>query len=160
MPPIWYPPKTYYAGKKPNYEDLNKYIRDNMLFLKTRPFDTAATGNISTSSTTFVEATNTSLTLTTYGGDILYWVTGQSWNAGVGAFNTYDLAVDGVRQGHTTFGTTIITTAAANYSDNLNLIMVTTNPIFAGTHAVSLFWKTSVSGTANANLYVNALEWR
>jgi hypothetical protein len=65
-----------------------------------------------------------------------------------------------VRQGHTTFGTTIITTAAANYSDNLNLIMVTTNPIFAGTHAVSLFWKTSVSGTANANLYVNALEWR
>jgi hypothetical protein len=157
---VWYTPKTFYAGTKPTYQEFNKYVRDNLLWLKTRPFDTAATGAISTSSTSFVEATNSSLSITTYGGNVLYWVTGQSWNAGVGSFNTYDLAIDGVRQGHATYGVTIITTSAANFRDCLNLFMISTTQIDPGTHAASLYWKTSVSGTANANLYVNVMEVR
>jgi hypothetical protein len=157
---IWTPPQNLFAGKKMLYTQLNTYLKGNLEFLRSRPFDTAATGNISTSSTSFVEATNSSLSITTYGGNLLYWVTGVSWNAGVGSFNTFDLAVDGVKQGHATFGVCIITTPTANFRDCLNLLMVTTTEIKAGTHSVSLFWKTSASGTANANLYVNVIEIR
>jgi hypothetical protein len=157
---VWTPPKQLYAGNTMLYTYLNTYLRDNLLFLKSRPFDTAATGNINTTSTSFVEATNSNLSITTYGGNLLYWVTGASWNAGVGAFNTFDLAVDGIRQGHATFGACIITTATANFRDNLNLLLLSTTQIDAGTHNASLYWKTSVSGTANANLYVNIIEIR
>ncbi len=156
----WTPPKNFYGGKTALYTELNTYLKGNLDYLKSRPFDTAATGNISTTSTSFVEATNTKRTLTTYGGNVLYWVCGQSWNAGVGAFNTFDLAVDGIRQGHGTYGTCIITTHSANFRDCLNLLLITTTQINAGTHECSLYWKTSVSGTANANLYTNAMEVR
>ena len=158
----WTHPQNWYGGNKTLYTQLNTYLRDNLLWLKSRPFDTAATGNISTTSTTFVEATNSNLSLTTYGGNLLYWVCGQSWHsgAGIGEFTTFDLAVDGIRQGHVTYGTCIITSHTANFRDCLTLNMITTTQIDAGTHNCSLYWKKTGVGTANANLYVNVLEIR
>lgn len=158
--PTWTTPKTVFGGNMGEAAYLNTYLKGNLEWLKSRPFNSAATGNITTSSLSFVEATNSNLSLTTYGGDLLYWVCGANWNAGIGSFTLYDLAVDGVRQGHPTLGTAIITTSLANYVDNLNLMMISTTIINAGTHNCSLYWATSVSGTANANLRVYVMEIR
>src|SRR5690242_1792515 len=101
--PTWTNPQTIYGGVPSKYSYLNTYLCENLKWLKARPFNSVATGNISTSSTSFVEATNSNISLTTYGGNLLYWVCGAQYNSGAGAFNTYDLAVDGVRQGNATF---------------------------------------------------------
>lgn len=59
------------------------------------------TGNLSTTSSTFVDATGLTLTLTTGARRCLVGFAGTVFNSQTGALMALDLAVDGTRQGQT-----------------------------------------------------------
>lgn len=158
----WTAPKNVIGGESSDAAFWNTYLRDNMTWLKSRPFISGSTGTVTTTSTSFVEMTNSSISLTTTGGYIFFWAVGWSSNATGGAVNTFDLAIDGVRQTHATFGATLIQGLTANYGDCLSLMMTTGGGVGgsllgAGAHTCAIHWKVS-AGTGSAALYMFALE--
>jgi hypothetical protein len=157
----WTKPRPVYGGELSTYAFWNTFCRDNFTWLKTRPFTKSATGIVNTTSTTFVEMTSSSVAITTTGGYLLFWAIGGQSNS-AGSLNTYDLAVDGIRQGHATFGTTLMQGLLSNYNDNLNLMMITGGGVggsllAAGAHTCSIHWKVG-SGTGGASLQLFVVE--
>ncbi len=157
----WTAPKSWIGGEVAKAAKLNEQLRDNLTWLKSRPFVAGATGAVTTTSATFVTMTNSTVNLTTTGGYILFWATGYYFNS-AGGLGTFDLAIDGLRQGHATFGTTLLQGLLANYNDNLNIMMITGGGaggslLAAGAHTCSLQWYVN-SGTGNVDLKIFAME--
>lgn len=157
----WTSPLRVVGGQVATADYLNTYHRDNFTWLKSRPFVYGTTGAVSTTSSTFVTMTNSTISLTTVGGYILFWAIGYYYNS-VGGLGTFDLAIDGTRQGHAAYGTTLMQGLGSNYRDNLNLMMITGGGpggslLTAGSHNCSLQWYVN-SGTGNVDLELFAME--
>lgn len=159
----WTKPKSIIAGTTMLADYLNTHWRDNLYYLKTRPsFETWSLSGSTTTSATFVEMTNSSNTIVTDGGYILFWASGRIQDSTGGAVVGVDLAIDGIRQGDATYGATLVQGLNANYADNLNLMMITGGGtggslLAAGEHTCALHWKTN-AGTATAYLHLFAME--
>lgn len=166
MTPVnqWTNPRTWVGGEQALAAFFNAHIRDNFTHLKSRPFINGATGVQTTTSSTFVQMTGSSVNLTTTGGYILFWASGYTYNSVGGASNfaRFDLAIDGIRQGNATNGTTIVQGTAASYHDNINLMMLTGGGaggslLAAGVHTCSIYWNVSAN-TQTASLQIFAME--
>lgn len=72
MAAVWTTPRTWSVSETLTATLFNQHIRDNLDWLKTPASASATlTSNISTTSTSFVDATGLSVTFTTRGGNVL-----------------------------------------------------------------------------------------
>lgn len=137
---------------------LNQQIRDQMLFLKSRPYNDVTIAATTTTSTSFVQMTGASVALTSYGGAILIVFDGTQSNSGLN-LNSWDLAVDGLRVGDATNGLTGIKTPVANRNDSIVLPFITTSAPPAGNHTYTVYWKTAAGTLSGAGrLYVTEIN--
>jgi hypothetical protein len=152
------PPKTWNDYDLVRAADVNTELVENMLFLKSPPFESVVLpAVITTTSTSFVEMTGSSITIQTQGGNLFIGVCGIADNNTIGATDTFDIAIDGVRQGNATTGLGSCRAAAATYADCMNMTMCTPTPPSVGSHTISAYWKVS-AGQANGLVRVFAIE--
>lgn len=156
----WNDPIDYDAlsGGFIDADDLND-ISENLAFLKSRPYNEASITTQTTTSASFVQVTNASASLTSYGGNMLIIANGKCSNSALGNNMFFDLAIDGTRVGNATNGLTIVTAPAANYLDALEVVWFTSTPPSATSHTYSVHWKTS-GGTASTLLRLYVCEFR
>lgn len=96
----WTDPKTWTAEVLTS-SDLNTHLRDNLNALKDPPsnkytFNDSADWTTSSTSYANIDGTDLSLTITTYGGDVMVHFHGTMSNATQGCL---DFTIDGVRHG-------------------------------------------------------------
>jgi hypothetical protein len=154
----WTTPKTWVENEFVDAAELNTHIRDQQLYLRARPFNSASVTAVTTTSTSFIELTGTSVSVTGTGGNFLIIANGTSSNSGVNN-SFYDLAIDGARQGDATNGLAFIATNTANYTDSMGIVFFTTTPPSAGAHSYSLHAKVS-AGTVSFTGRIYAIELR
>ena len=98
----WNTPLTWDTGRLVTANDLNRQIRDNLLYLKSPPATILAGANNTTSSTSYVPLTETQNIITTAGGRVLIGAYGYSYRtSGSGPMQvTIALQIDGGAVGH------------------------------------------------------------
>lgn len=102
----------------------------------------------STSSASFADMTDMSITITTTGGRVLLGFTAPFSNSAT-SLNNFTFAVDGVDVGNATRGLTSITIVTATQSGNPAMTYLTPTALSAGSHTFKVRWKTN-AGTATA----------
>jgi len=137
-------PKTW-TNEPLTASDLNTYIRDNLLALKSPPSDNyeVTAGGYTTTSTSFVDvdATNLSFTLNTGGGDILVSLVAVL-NAPAGTIvGKFDIVVDGIS---VSAGSGISSNYITTQLENCSFPYLITG-VSPGTHTFKLQWKTSAN---------------
>ncbi len=144
--PSWTTPADWSTQERVLASKLNAQLRDNLKWLKSRPFaNVVMTATVNTTSTSFVELTESRITFTSAGGNIFMAACGIFSNSITGTINTFDLAIDGTRQGDATVGLTQITCPNNNYPDCLSLLYMTSSPPSADSHTYSIYWKVSAN---------------
>lgn len=139
-------------------DDLNEQLRDNLEWLKARPFNSVNNTTQTTTSATFVEMTSSSIAVTSVGGNMIIVANGKVWNT-TAANITLDLAIDGTRQGDATNGLTVVSQGGATRYDCVDMVWFTSTPPSAASHNYSVYWKTN-AGTASGLFRVYAMEIR
>jgi hypothetical protein len=158
--PTWSTPATRANNDIMTAAIINQQWIQNSLFLKNRPFaNVVMSAIVNTTSTSFTELTESRITITTQGGNILMGACGIFSNSTVGTVNSFDLAIDGTRQGDATVGLTQITTPSNGFADNLSVIFPTVVAPSTGAHVCSLYWKVSAN-TGSILIRFFALEDR
>jgi len=138
----WTLPKTWAATEMITEALLNTHIRDNLNWLKAPPFaQVVLTAQITTTSTSWTDATGLSLNLTTTGGNLMVGFSGLVMSDASGRVVALTVDVDGVNQGATD-GVLVVEAAVQSTA----FVMVLEN-IDAGAHTIKIRWKTS-AGTA------------
>lgn len=138
-------------------DDFNTYLRDNLEYLFSRPFNSVNNTTRTTTSATFVEMTGSSISVTGFGGKMMVIVNGKISNSTAGTNNYLDIAIDGTRVGDATNGLTIVTAPNVSYPDCVSIVWFTNTPPAAGAHSYSVYWKTS-GGTLSGLVRVYAME--
>ena len=147
MPANWSTPKNWNVGELLIANDFNAQLRDNMEWLKSRPFNTLTISSTTTTATSFAPVTGSSVSLSSVGGNMLIVFVGTVSNSSAGFITTLDLAIDGGRQGNSTTGLIAVQTPVANYTDGVCMAFLTSTPPSLGSHAYTVHWKVS-AGTA------------
>jgi hypothetical protein len=134
----WTPPNI--KVQKSSLDFWNTYLRDNMTHIKNPPNSQYApvydNSSLSTASTTFVDiSSDYSLTIETFGGDLLITLSGNAERA------YFDIAIDGSRLG----GIDGIQKVAVRASLNINWIHQGLAP---GTHTISAQWRDISAGAS------------
>lgn len=142
----WTTPKTWVAVTELGAGDLNTYVRDNLLALKTPPSNAVDTDVLaSTTSTSFVDvnASTLALAITTAGGNIRVNFVGYGYMSAAGNLGGVTLSLDAVD----VLGTSFITVLSTSYISSCSFSWLLTS-VAAGAHTVTLRFKTS-AGTFN-----------
>jgi len=147
----WTTPKTWQVDELVTAASMNTQIRDNLNALKVPPsahYECDETSDYTTTSTTFVDvdAANLSLSITTYGGDVMVHFHGTI-SASPALF---DVAVDGVRAGS---DDGIVRSQDGSYQNVIAFTRLIAG-LSAGAHTFTLQWRTAGSNTAR--LYAGA----
>jgi hypothetical protein len=155
MPANWTAPKNWNVGELLIASDLNTHLRDNLEWLKSRPFNNVTIASTNTTSTSFVQMTGSSVSLSTVGGNVMIVFLGTVNNSGAGNTSSFDLAIDGTRQGDASFGLVTVHTPLANYNDMCCMVFMTSTPPSSGSHTYSIYWKASAGTlTGSGRLFV------
>lgn len=142
----WTDPKTWTAALV-TVNDLNTHIRDNLNWLKAPTSGRVTLANaISTTSTSWADATGLSVTMTTNGGNVVVIFTGMATHSGgVTQHPYFDLDVDGASQGGT--DGIVAKSNTGTVGDNVSFTWVVTG-LSAASHTFKIRWKvTSGTGT-------------
>ena len=164
----WTDPHTWVDGEVVDADIYNTHVRDNLNALKNPPSDSYVLDEVSdyaTTSAAFVDidATNLSLTITTTGGDVVVGFVGAIKHTTAGALLYLDLELDGTRIGGDD-GILVAQCPVNGYAVNMSFQYLITS-LAAGTHTISLQWKTSAAtatlpaGAGTANYDVHPLFW-
>lgn len=109
-------------------------------------------GNLTTSSTTFVDATGVTTTITTGAHRCLVLFSAAGFNNTSGDNIAVDLAIDGTRQGQA-YGLTLgQSTGAAAISHNLSFTFLTA-ALSAAAHTFKIMWR--VDGVSTGTLFAS-----
>lgn len=146
----WTTPKTWTAALV-TVDEFNTHIRDNLNWLKNPTSDVATLASqITTTSTSFTDATGLSVTMTTNGGNVLCLFTGCVNISGAGGtVINIDLALDGTRQGGTDGLLVLQYSGVLTYNATLAYIIT---GVSAGAHTIKVQWKQN-SATGTATMY-------
>jgi hypothetical protein len=99
--------------------------------------------------------TGSSVSLSTVGGNVMIVFLGTVNNSGAGNTSSFDLAIDGTRQGDASFGLVTVHTPLANYNDMCCMVFMTSTPPSSGSHTYSIYWKASAGTlTGSGRLFV------
>jgi hypothetical protein len=158
MTPTWTQPRTWTTGEIVTAAQLNTHLRDNLDHLHQRQntplnhFACSSNSAYSTAVTSFsdVDAGALAGTLTLLGGPLLLGVAGAWKSSLAGTDVCIDVAVNGARIGHATYGLSFLQSAAANMYQPLAWSQVLA--LAAGTYTFKLQWRTS-SGTLSLGPY-------
>ena len=144
MTATWTTPKTW-ASELVTSTMLNTHLRDNLDYLKARPVARFADVDgtvISTSSTSFVDVTGASVSITTSGSSRLLILASGTINPGGTANVIYVTAdIDGTNQGDATAG---LTQGAYANTGSFAICFATAAAVADGAHTVKL--RVRVSG--------------
>jgi hypothetical protein len=149
MPSTWTSPVTWNPGQVVAASDLNAQLRDNLIYLFTRPQSCIKRDNgasYTTTSTSFVDidGTNLKITLNISGSAVLLGFTGQTTRDSGGAEPIFDFLIDSTRY-------------ASAGADGLGRVPGNIGPfcmtglatgLAAGSHTFKVQWKVGASGTA------------
>ncbi len=146
----WTSPSTWAAGSVVSAVALNQQLRDNALYLLSRPHQMikrTAGANYETTSTTFVpiDSTNLSISLTLSGSAVLVNFSGVTEVPSGGGSAYYDLEVDGVRYSPTANGSLQAPFSGANAPLQLTLLIT---GLSVGAHTFRPVWRSVSGGTA------------
>jgi hypothetical protein len=109
-------------------------------------------GDLTTTSTSFTDATGVSVTLTTGARRCLVIFSGAATHSATNPM-AFDIDVDGARLGET-FGLTTINASAAGFNQNVSFTALT-GVLSAGSHTIKLQWRvTAGEGTLYASTSV------
>lgn len=98
MTATWTQPRTWATGELTTAAQFNQHIRDNLDWLKTPTAGTVTwpTANFTTTSTSFVDVTGLTTTITGNGGGFDVYFTALCTNSSLGATTYFDILVDSV----------------------------------------------------------------
>lgn len=160
MPANWTAPRTWVDLKTVNADDMNEQMRDNLLFLKDRPFGIYANwaATQTTTSASFVAVTNVNVTITTTGSRVMLICHGGIWDSGV--YTTrLDLAIDGTRQGDATDGMFMTSQVPDTQGQNAPFALTfVTSALAAGSHTFALYWSVSGGTLSLDRVFLAAFE--
>jgi hypothetical protein len=119
--------------------DLNTYLTDNLIYLRGRPNSAVRrdnNANYTTTSGAFVniDATNLSITLTTYGSAVLLGFTGVLNTSGNDGY--LDFTIDGARYGSAGDG---IAQISGSVDRTVSMLALVTG-LAAGSHTFKVVW--------------------
>lgn len=137
----WNTPKqNWNVNEVVTAQDMNA-IGENLAYLKTEPARAAITVFPTSTNSTANFATLHSTTITTRGGDLLFSFYGSMWHT-AGGTAYLDVAIDGTRKAlNGTNGSLEYPPDSVARPVSLSLLW---RNVSAGTHTVSLQWRTSV----------------
>jgi hypothetical protein len=142
----WTTPPTFSTNELFTPNTLNTYLRDNMVWLKTRPWTSAAISG-TTTSTSFVAATASASLTSQTGGAVLITFNGYHSNTSASVSSAITFAIDGVLQGDATNGLLLFHThSTANGNMSIRPVWITSSPPAIGAHTYEVYRKTA-SGT-------------
>lgn len=155
MPANWTDPRTWVDLDLVTAADLNEQVRDNLLHLKARPVARASDydGTVSsTSSTSFVDVTGASVSITTSGSSRLLILASGTWaNSGLSESQlTVDL--DGTNLGDATYGMNRLNPSRGDSFGAFSITHLTSAAVSNAAHTVKLLYKTN-SGTVVISLF-------
>lgn len=153
----WTAPPTFTYAQAMTVDILNTYLRDNLNWLKTRPWTSAAISGTTTSAA-FAAAT-ASASLTSVGGNVVIVFQGYHSNTSASVSCGIDFAIDGARQGDATNGLQLFhthSTATDNYP--ITTFFITSTPPSAASHTYEVYRKTA-SGTLTLTGTLYVVEW-
>lgn len=161
MAAIYTTPRTWTAAELVTASIMNAHVRDNFDYLKARPVARTADydGTVfSTSSTSFVDITGASVSITTSGSSRLLILACVNLT-GVGLSNGEVTALlDGVNLGDASAGMCRINMARHDILHNYVITHVTSAAVSDGAHTVKLQLKTAAGTLSVVQFSLNALE--
>ena len=150
MPATWTSPVTWNPGQVVAASDLNTQLRDNLIYLFTRPQSVVKRDNgasYTTTSTSFVDidGTNLKITFTISGSAVLLGFTGV---LGIASPDTqFDLLVDGARYASVGSDGLAAMQTPSGYPFGITLVGLVTG-LAAGQHTFKIQWKNLTGGTS------------
>jgi hypothetical protein len=161
MTAIWTTPRTWVDGELVTAALTNGALRDNLDYLKARPVARVSDldGTVSnTTSTSFVDITGASVSITTSGSSRLLVLASGTWapaNAGGPSYMT--VLIDGVNQGDATNG--LLYAASTTTNNPFVIAMLTAAAVSDGAHTVKLQYRTNTAVTTTvATFNLTVLE--
>lgn len=152
MAAIYTTPRTWTAAELVTASIMNTHVRDNLDYLKARPVARFADldGTVaSTTSTSFVDLTGASVSITTSGSSRLLIMAHVVWQVSVATLGTITAVVDGTNQGDATQG--IIYQNLASSRAACSFQFVTSAAVSDGAHTVKLQYKVDGASTLTIN---------
>ena len=133
----WTTPETWTSPELANATKLNSDLKDNMNWLKTRPWATDTSATPSTASTSAVVISGLSVPLTVTGGACLFlFQTSVSVAVGAGVAMNFQYRVDGTQIG----STQTLYTDGAGLVHAVSLWHITATPPTAGARTFEMYW--------------------
>jgi hypothetical protein len=145
MTAIWTLPRTWATGEIVTAAMLNQYLRDELDYLKARPVARVSDldGTVSnTSSTSFVDVTGATVSITTSGSSRLLIMANWWWSTSVSLIPYMTALVDGVNQGDATAGLASLS-SGINTPAMGSFVFITTAAVSDAAHTVKLQYKTN-----------------
>ncbi len=135
----WTSPRTWTTGELVTAAIMNTHVRDNLNALFSPPSDSSTlTTNISTTNTSFENATGLTATLTTAGDTVLIGFIGTLDHTVASATIELDIDIDATREG----GTDGIISVETEKESNASFTWRATG-LSAAAHTFQLQWKTT-----------------
>ena len=163
MAAIYTTPRTWTAAELVTASIMNTHVRDNLDYLKARPVARFADldGTIaSTTSTSFVDITGASVSITTSGSSRLLILASYYWLINATAATGYITAVvDGVNQGDASLGINqFFFGGTQTLSGTGSIVFLTSAAVSDGAHTVKLQYRTTTNTLSMQQLSMAVLE--
>lgn len=149
MAAIYTTPRTWTAAELVTASIMNTHVRDNLDYLKARPVARFADldGTVaSTTSTSFVDLTGASVSITTSGSSRLLILAQGVWSVNVDLTTAYAaVLIDGTNQGDATLGSLHNQMRIALMQTPWTIAFVTSAAVSDGAHTVKLQYRVSAN---------------
>jgi hypothetical protein len=148
----WTTPMTWVASSVVSAAQLNEQLRDNLVYLLSRPHQRIIRdAGYSTTSTSFVDidSTNLSITLTLSSGAVLVGLEVNAFYDGSGSRPVFDITIDGTRYANAVAtGLGGITGVSGSFTVHLSFTVLVVG-LTVGSHIFRPVWRNSTTGTAS-----------
>lgn len=146
MAAIYTTPRTWTAAELVTASIMNTHVRDNLDYLKARPVARFADLDgtvLSTTSTSFVDVTGASVSITTSGSSrLLIMTSGSVQSTGATSACYFTLVVDGTNQGDASLGVQGVQ-AITGTDTPFSSVFITSAAVSDGAHTVKVQFRTT-----------------
>ena len=162
MAAIYTTPRTWTAAELVTASIMNTHVRDNLDYLKARPVARFADldGTVAnTTSTSFVDLTGASVSITTSGSSRLLILAQGVWSVNADLTTAYAaVLIDGTNQGDATLGNLHNQMRIAAMQTPWTIAFVTSAAVSDGAHTVKLQYRVSANTLTVQQISLAVLE--